>query len=346
MRTYRLALVGFGTVGQGLATILRDKGEELERQHGARFVITAACTARRGSAVDPAGMAPGALLEAMAAGGLHGHPSACDWDTARVVAEAEADVLVESTWTELVTAEPSTGYIHTALNRGLHVVTANKGPLALFGAELATAAREQGLFLGYEGTVMAGTPALRLALEALAGSGVSGFSGILNGTTNFILSKMEAGGSYEDALAEAQRLGYAEADPAGDVEGHDAAAKVAILSTMVLGHQLRPAEVETTGITGITAADIAAAQAAGERWKLIGSVERTADGVRASVRPQRLPLSHPLAHVSGTTNAVSYATELLGPITLVGSGAGAICTGFALLSDLLALHRRSEPLGR
>jgi homoserine dehydrogenase len=187
---------------------------------------------------------------------------------------------------------------------------------------------------------MSGTPALGLALDWLAAAGITRIEGILNGTTNYMLTRMAEGLSYQDALAEAQEKGYAEADPTGDVEGYDAAGKVVILANLLTGAALTMADVERKGISGLTLADVAAAEAAGERWKLIGTIEREGTAVRAGVRPVRLPLSHPLAGVSGATNAITCATELLGDVTLIGPGAGRLETGYALLADLLALHLR------
>ncbi len=187
---------------------------------------------------------------------------------------------------------------------------------------------------------MSGTPALRLAREALAGCTISSVRGILNGTTNYILTQMEVGNSYAEALAEAQRLGYAEANPSGDVDGHDAAGKLAILANVILGSTLSPNDVDRTGITQLTSADIDSAKLAGERWKLIGNAAKQADGrVIARVRPERLPLADPLASVGGATNAITYQTDLLGAVTLIGAGAGRMETGFAILSDLLDMHR-------
>ncbi len=220
------------------------------------------------------------------------------------------------------------------------MVTTNKGPTALHFPELKRLAAEQGVEIGVEGTVMSGTPALRLGQELLAGAGVSKVEGILNGTTNYILTQMEAGATYGEALAEAQEKGYAEADPAGDVEGHDAAGKVVILANLLMDLPLTMADVACEGITGLTPEDIAAARENGQRWKLIGAVEVQGDDYTASVRPTRLSLSHPLASVSGATNAVTYTTDLLGEVTLVGPGAGRVETGYALLGDMLAIHRR------
>ena len=337
--TYRLALIGFGAVGQGLAQILRYHSDWLARRYGVGLRITAVCTRSRGNLYDPNGLDPAILLEEVArVGHLRDLPALTDRDVFDIIERAEADVLVEVSPTNLETAEPATSYIQAAIARGMHVVTANKGPIALRFADLRRQAMDAGVYLGFEGTVMSGTPALRLAWSDLAGCEVIELSGIVNGTTNYILTQMEQGKSYADALAEAQTLGYAEADPAGDVEGHDAAAKALILANIVMDAPLGMSDVDRTGITGLTRDMIEAAVASGDRWKLLARVWREGEQVRASVLPTRLPLSHPLASVGGVTNAITFTTDLLGDITLIGPGAGGVATGFAVLSDILAMH--------
>jgi homoserine dehydrogenase len=344
MTDYRLALVGFGNVGQGLAAILRDSAGEVTAATGSRFPIVAVNTATRGSVYDPDGLDAARLLDAVGAGHSLEHVAAPHrgWDVARVLAESNADVVVELSPTDLVTAEPATGTLRAALGGGRHAITTNKGPIALHYPELAALAAAQGRFLGFEGTVMAGTPVLRLGRELLAGAGISRIAGILNGTTNYMLTQMAAGADYAAALAEAQALGYAEADPTADVDGHDAAVKVVILANLLLGGSLRPSDVVTAGISSLTAADVAEAAAAGECWKLIGRVTQTPTGLEAAVGPVRLSLSHPLAGVGGATNAVTFSTALTGEVTLVGPGAGRVETGYAVLGDLLALHRQAR----
>lgn len=336
--TIRLALIGFGSAGQGLARILMERGAWLRDARGVDLRITAVCTRSRGSVADPTGLDPAALLQAAEQpDGLRTHPAGVDWDAATLIAQAQADVLVEVTPTNLETSEPASGHIRAAIARGLHVVTANKGPAALHFAELRELARTRGVGFGFEGTVMSGTPALRLCWSNLAGGEIRELRGIVNGTTNYMLTEMERGREYADALSEAQRLGYAEADPSGDVDGHDAAGKAVILANVVLGASLRPADVARQGIAGITREMVAAAAGAGERWKLIARVWRDGEIVRASVAPTRLPAGHPLAGVTGVSNALSVHCEPLGEVTLIGPGAGSIATGFALLSDILSI---------
>jgi homoserine dehydrogenase len=186
---------------------------------------------------------------------------------------------------------------------------------------------------------MAGTPVLMLGNRSLKASGIRKMRGILNGTTNYILTEMEKGTDYSDVLKNAQELGYAEADPAGDVEGWDALGKVIILSNTLMGTSLTVKDVERDGITNISLEEIQKATQDGQKWKLIGEVEVMSNGqVSGSVKPMKIPNSHPLASINGPTNAITFSTELLGDITIVGPGAGRVETGFALLSDLLDLH--------
>jgi homoserine dehydrogenase len=344
MRSYRLALIGFGNVGQGFAQILRDQGNELAKQFDLELKIVAVSDPLKGSASDPEGFAPADLLDAVQAGrSLDTLPCAAPGlDAKRTIAESNADAIIELSYTDLKTGEPAASHIRQALERGLHAVTTNKGPIALHYPELSVLARSKGVQIGIEGTVMSGTPTLRLGTELLGAAGVSRVMGIVNGTTNYILTQMEGGAPYAEALAEAQAQGYAEADPTGDVEGFDAAGKVVILANVLMGASITMDDVDRKGITQLTPADIESAQAEGQRWKLIASVEKTADGVQASVRPTRLPITHPLASVSGPTNAVTFTTALLGDVTLIGPGAGRLATGYAILCDLLAIARNTS----
>ncbi len=335
---YRLALVGFGSVGRGFAEILSLHRQRFVDRYGVDVQIVAACT-RRWCVYDPNGIDAATLLRAAASDAIGELPGARAWNTDQMIAQVDADVLVEASPTDMMTGEPATTYIRAAIARGMHVITANKGPIALYFAELRRLAEERGVTLGFEATVMSGTPALRLGWSDLAGCDIQEVRGIVNGTTNFILTRMERGMDYASALAEAQRLGYAETDPTGDVEGHDAAGKAAILANVLMDARLTPADVECEGITGITREMVAAAAAAGERWKLIARVWRDGPTVRAAVRPLRLMIAHPLSSVDGATNALAITTDLLGDVTIIGPGAGGVATGFAILSDLLALHR-------
>jgi homoserine dehydrogenase len=339
----RLALIGFGNVGQGFAEILVERGSELAQRYGLQLQIVAVSDLFKGSVYNPQGLDPADLLTAVRAGGNLDKVQAPQrgWNALETIRSSNADVIIELSYTDLETGQPALDHIRTALQSGKHVITSNKGPVALHYQELKTLADQKGLQIGIEGTVMSGTPALRLGNDLLAGAGIQRIQGILNGTTNYILTRMEAGASYTEALADAQALGYAEADPTGDVEGFDAAGKAVILANLLLDAGLKMVDVQRTGISKLTPQDIIEAAAAGERWKLIALVEQTNEGVRASVQPLRLPLSHPLASVSGATNAITYSTDLLGDVTLFGPGAGRAETGYAIVGDLLAIHKNN-----
>lgn len=349
MRDISLALIGFGNVAQGLVQILAECGEQYAHTHGLRFLITAITDRSRGSIFHPQGIEPALLLNAAQNGqslDTIDAPGARrpGWDALEMIAHAPADVLVEMSYTDLRTAQPAADYIGEALRRKMHVITTNKGPMALFYDSLHELARLNHVQIGIEGTVMSGTPVLRVGRDLIAPAGIRQVLGILNGTSNYILTQMEAGQNYAQALQDAQALGYAEADPTSDVEGLDAAAKVAILARNVLGLPITYAEVERQGIAGLRSEQITEAAQAGERWKLIAALEQTGSGWQASVRPRRLPLDHPLARIDGAGNALLYSTNLLGDVFLRGPGAGRVETGYAIIQDLFAICQDSPTL--
>lgn len=261
------------------------------------------------------------------------------WDSFQTIRESNADTIVEVTFTDVKTGQPAIDHCKAAFECGKNVVMSNKGPVALAYQELAELAAKKGVRWGFEGTVMSGTPALRMPLVCLAGNEIREVKGILNGTTNYILSRMEEGLTYQDALAEAQALGYAEADPTSDVEGYDAQYKVAILANVVMNVPLKKEDVGCKGITHLTPADIEWAKSQGKRWKLIAAARKEGDRVEAKVGPEAIPLHDPLAGIMGATNAVTFDCDLAGPITLVGPGAGRMETGFSILIDLININR-------
>lgn len=337
----RLCLIGFGNVGYGFVELLQKQRDWLRERFGFAPKIVAVHDIRRGTVLSSAGLDPADLATAwrenrnlaeLGSGGA-------ELTAFTVIEESGADVVLELTPTDLRTGEPAASHIRFALTSGKHVVTTNKGPMALFGRELLALAKENGVQLRFEGTVMAGTPLFSLVEFALAAP-IHRIRGILNGTTNFILTQMEAGKTYAEALAEAQQLGYAETDPTADVEGLDALAKIVILANMVLEGDLHPRRVPCQGITQLAPEEVRKALKEGFRWKLLAEARRTDHGVEASVAPQRLPLSDPLAQVSGVLNALTLELAPLGAVTVVGPGAGPEVTGHAVLSDLLAIHRR------
>ncbi|HOW85845.1 MAG TPA: homoserine dehydrogenase [Candidatus Aminicenantes bacterium] len=343
---HKIGLIGCGTVGQGLLQILHEKKDYLRDVHGFEARVVAISDKLKGTLLAPDGIDIPAVLAMLGAGqGLAAYPHAGrgrtePLDPLDMLERTDAGIIAEMTYTDIKTGEPATGYIKKALRLGKHVVTSNKGPAALHYRELRDLARQNGVQFRIEGTVMSGTPVFHLAEAGLAGNTITEVQGILNGTTNFILSKMETEGmDYGPALALAQKLGYAEADPTADVEGFDALAKVVILSNVLLGGSLKTSDVARQGISAITKADVEAAKAKGLRYKLIGRAKLEGGAVTASVSPRMLPLADPLAGVMGAQNALSLQTDLMGKITIQGAGAGKIETGFAILSDILAVHR-------
>ncbi|NQV14735.1 homoserine dehydrogenase [bacterium] len=332
---HKIALVGFGTVGQGLCEILDKKREYLLSRYSYDFDIVAVSDVRFGTSYHIEGLHIPTLLKDAHNGSFTQHLQT--WDAEAMIREAEASVVCELAFTDLQTGQPAISHCIAAMETGKHVVTSNKGPAALAYAEMKALADKKNVQFLIEGTVMSGTPVLNLAQSTLAGATISAAKGILNGTTNYILSQMEEGMSYADALAMAQDLGYAEADPAGDVEGYDARAKVTILANVVMGMNLKLSDVKCKGITEITTKDIQEAKSSGARWKLIGTVKNENGHISAEVSPEMVPMTHPLAGIMGATNALTFSTDLMGDITIVGAGAGKIETGFSILTDLLTL---------
>nr|WP_156310039.1 homoserine dehydrogenase [Pseudomonas sp. TDA1] len=339
---YKIALLGFGGVNRALAQLVAEKNELWAAELGFTLKIVGVSDIFLGSVIGKDGLDPKKLVAVPAAKGAFAalENGSAEPANETVIRFSGADIVAEATFTNPVDGEPATTFCRWALEKGISVVTTNKGPVALHSTALKKLAATNGAAFEFEGAVMSGTPVIRLAQETLAGSEITGFKGILNGTSNFILSSMQAGLDFSDALSKAQELGYAEADPTADVEGHDVRLKVVILANELLGAHLTPSDVCCEGISNITAADIQNAARNDSRWKLIGSAQRTLEGtVIASVSPQLLPNSDALAGVSGATNAVSFETNLLGPVTVVGAGAGRIETAYALLSDIISIHK-------
>jgi homoserine dehydrogenase len=347
----KIGLIGCGTVGQGLLEILDRKNEYLKDAHGFESRIVAITDKLKGSILVPQGIDIRRLLALLAAGKrvdeyFREGATAEVIDPLDMIEKCEADIIAELTYTDIKTGEPATSYIKKALRTGKHVVTSNKGPAALYYGELSKLARQNNLHFRIEGTVMSGTPVFSLCEVGLAGNEYREIKGILNGTTNFILSKMELEGmEYGEALALAQKLGYAEADPTADVEGYDALAKIVILSNVLLGGELPTADVKREGITGLSRSLIMTAKEQGFRYKLIAQTKKVGAKIEASVSPQKLPLSDPLAGVMGAQNALTFDTDLMGKVTIQGAGAGKIETGYSILSDILAIHRHLKARG-
>jgi len=320
-RDVRVAILGCGNVGAALVGIVQDRVDALGVQSGARFTIA-------GIAVNDLGAARPA----------HVPRSLLTTDAAGLVSDPDVDLVVEL----IGGIEPAGTLVRTALDAGRPVVTANKALLASpDGVALRTLARERGVDLLYEAAVAGAIPLVRALRESLTGERIHRVMGIVNGTTNFILTRMgEQGADYADVLAEAQALGLAERDPTADVEGFDAAAKAAILAGVAFGYNVSDDAVLREGITGITSSDVDFARRAGFVIKLLAIVERSGvDGLSVRVHPALVPTAHPLAGVRDAFNAVFIEGEAAGELMLYGQGAGGLPTASAVVGDLIDATR-------
>ena len=347
----KIAFVGFGGVGQSLAKLLQTQREKLQKEHGLDPVVVAVADVMKGSIYHPDGLNIPVLLDSLNQNGsVEDYPDQAGlikgWDSLETIKSSNADVIVEVTFTDVKTGQPAIDHIRTAFENGKSVVTTNKGPVALAYQELAELAETNGAFWGFEGTVMSGTPALRMPVTTLAGNEIREIKGILNGTTNYILTEMEKGQSYQGALEKAQKLGYAEADPTSDVEGYDARYKAVILSNYLMKEPLRPEDVPCQGITDITGEKVQEALKENKKWRLLARVKKENGIVTASVQPELLDADDPLAGVTGPTNAILFNCDLAGPIMLTGAGAGLTETGYSLLIDLIHFQKQSSTLAK
>ena len=342
MRDIRLALVGFGNVGRRFAELLRGPYARALREAGVRARVTGIATARHGAAIDSRGLDLARALRLVAAGGSieELQPGAPPRHARDFIARVPADVLVELTPLDPRTGEPASSHVRQALGRGMHVITANKGPVAFNLRPLrALAARRRRLFF-HEGAVMDGTPVFNLTERCLRGARIVSFRGTLNSTTNLVLSRMEEGLTASAAVKEAQAIGIAERDPRNDLEGWDAAVKGCALANALMGGSVRPAQVRRRGIAGLTGLDARRAVRAGTRLRLVVRGERKQGRVAVRVAPERIPIGDPLSG-SGPDAALVLETDLMGEIGVFERGATVDQTAYAVLSDLLEVVREA-----
>jgi homoserine dehydrogenase len=331
----RIILIGYGVVGQGLTNILLRRRLENLKDYGFNPKIVAIVD-RGGAAINPKGL----NLEKMLTLKKHNGTVAADREfghaqmSPRLVIEStEAEVIVEATPTNVKNGEPGLSHIKTAFKTGKHVVTTNKGPLALALPALMELADYNKVYLRFSGTVGGGTPVLELAKKCLAGDKIVAIRGILNGTTNYILTEMaEKRITFQQALDSAQKLGYAETDPSMDVDGIDPACKVVIMANWIMNKKLTLKDVKVKGIRDVTVQALEEAAKRGNTIKLIGSIDDS-----AKVAPTEISKHDPLC-VSGVLNAVTFVSEFAGEETLIGRGAGGMETASAVLRDLLDIR--------
>ena len=330
MDTIRIALIGYGNVGQAFARMLVRRQKYIEETFDTRPVITAVCTGRRGGILRPEGIDISAITDDIFDQSLNAKT---------IIESGEYDVLTELTPINIMTGQPATDHIRQALELGKHVITANKGPVAWAYRELRDLAKARGVMFCHEATVMDGVPVYNLAKETLMGCQITEISGILNATTNYILTEMERGVSYEDAVKEGQRQGFVEADPAMDVDGWDAAAKLTALMNVLMDVHITPMDIRRTGIGGITKEDLDTAAAEGKKIKLIchGWLE---DGKPVgTVEPTLVGVSDLPAVMDTTASYVTITTDLMGGVTVIEEPFEPEIdhTAYGVLSDLLRI---------
>jgi homoserine dehydrogenase len=333
---YRLALLGFGNVGRAFARLLKRKETELEAEYGINFIVTGIATGRHGIALDPNGLDLEKALELAESGeSLDALSKLPITDSLDFVHSVPADVLFENSPVNHENGEPAVSFLRIALERGMHAVTANKGPVVHAFRELTELAAQKKRKFYFESTVMDGAPIFSLFRSALPAARITSLRGILNSTTNLILGRMEDGESFEQAVKYAQQVGLAETDPSADVDGWDASIKVAALATVLMGAPLTPQEVDRTGIRAITPEQVAAAKAEGKRWKLVCTAERDGGRVKGRVAPELVSPSSPLYSVDGSSSIVEFHTDTLPALSIVEGNPGPETTAYGLLADFV-----------
>lgn len=333
----RLIMIGFGSVGRSFAEIVAKSSNTLRKQYGIALTIVAIVD-RGGAVISQEGVDISEVLSARnSSGSVAGHSTLGrrGITASNVIDKVEADVLLELTPTILPDGEPGLSHIESAIKKGMNVVTTNKGPLAAAMPSLLELARYQGIEFKFSGTVGGGTPILSFAKKCLTGCKIESVEGILNGTTNYILTRMlDSGITMNEALKEAQKAGLAEADPAYDITGLDTASKLVIISNSIMDRRVSITDVDYDGISKVTVDDMEKARRSGNAIKLVGRIDK----FEISVHPRAIPLTSPLS-VRGSLNTVLFNTDMAGTVVLTGRGAGGTETSVAVLRDLIDLKR-------
>lgn len=337
MKHQRLVFIGFGNVGRALIKLLDARRELVREQYGVEFIITGIYTRSHGVAINHQGLDIHSALQYMADGrpltplSLDPAPS----DSLEFIRTCPGDVLFENSPVNHHTGQPAIDHLRTGLENGMNVITANKGPVVHGYHDLKALADQKGKRFLFESSVMDGAPIFSLFREALPGLELRAFRGILNSCTNMLLSEMEKGRSFEEALEYGRQIGITETDPSADVDGWDAAIKVAALSTVLMGVPLLPVDVNRTGIRGISVDDIAKAKREGKRWKLVCSARREGKKVTATVAPEMVSPDSPLFSINGTSSYIQFETNSLPGLGIVESNPGPETTAYGLFADWL-----------
>jgi homoserine dehydrogenase len=338
----KLAFAGFGNVARAFARMLVERQNDLTRDYGFRFRATAISTNRHGSILSPEGIDLIEAVDRMERGesltGLAGSESVAD--SFSLIEQCDAYILFETTPLNVENGEPAASYIRRALDRRIHVITANKGPVAFCYRELRRLARTRSASFRFEGTVMDGAPVFNMVESCLPGARVLGFEGILNSTTNIILTGMEEGRSFDECLMEAERAGIAEANADYDIDGWDAAMKAVALANVLMGTEINPREIKPQGIRAVTNDDIITAARRGRVIRLIARGQQVSDEVVISVAPEEVMKDSPFGAVRGSSNILKIKTDLMGEIAMLETDPGVRQTAYALVSDMLAVFAR------
>jgi len=343
-----LVLVGFGNVGRRFARLIEERRDWLSLDYDLECRIVGIATRRHGAVFRDAGLDAGDLAAAMEAGHPIVEPAIEAADSFEVIRRLAASqtplkVLVETTTLDITAGQPAIDHVRAALQAGCHAVTANKGPAGFAYEELSALAADRERSFLFEGAVMDGVPIFNLVRETLPAVQIHGFRGVVNSTTNHILSALEDGESFDSALQRMQEAGIAEADPSLDVDGWDAAAKVSALANVFMRARMTPQAVDREGIGPATARLAMAAKARGARVRLVASAQATPGGIVTAVRPVELPETDLLAGLRGMANALVLQTDLLGEIAISQLGGSLTQTAYALLTDLVTIRRRQAP---
>jgi len=333
----RIILCGFGVVGQSFAKLLESRSEDLYARYGLKPRIVGVFD-RNGSAADPSGLDVTRLIDVKKKYGSVNRYSDTENNTpgTEIINNLEAEVLIETTESNYKDAEPGMTHIIDAMKRGMHVISVNKGPLALAFPSLMEIAEYNHVLFRFSGTVGGGTPILDFAKNSLRGERIVSFDGILNGTTNYILTNMTNGLTFKEALSDAKKRGYVEADESLDLDGLDAAAKLVILANWIMGMKVTLPDIKRIGIRKIDVSDIKKASSKKCAIKLIASCNK-----ELVVEPKEIPMDDPLC-VSGTLNAISFTSEQSGTQTIIGRGAGGIETASSILRDLIDIKNEIQ----
>lgn len=344
-----LILIGLGHLGRRVVTLLEERRDRLARDHGLTTRIVGIATARHGTAYDASGLDGRRAVEVVERGGgldvLHdGGAGPVPSDGLALIEIAARPgpprVVIETTVLDVERGQPAIDHVRAGLRSGAHVITANKGPVAIAYRALRAEAEAAGRAFLFEGTVMDGIPVFNLVRHALPAVTISGFRGVVNSTTNHILTALEEGRPFDEALADMQQAGVAESDPWLDLEGWDAAAKTAALANVLMDGDLTPREVRRTGIGPDTGDAVRRARRRGARLRLVAAAERRGGSIVASVTPTEVPGTDPLATLRGQANALVIDTDLLGRVAITQLDGGLTQTAYAVLSDLVEVRRR------